>query len=204
MQLRLIVSLILFLSSVASTGTALAEDATCRGVHLLARMAGAKSLLELRKLKASSGNEYRSSLVFAFRAFEIDQTGLKSASRVSALIPKNEDQNATWHSLNGMLCGQETVEEIKSLGSLQDRLPRDLAQAVDIDPDKMYDFVSYAYDSVQDPHSDYAIQMRVVCRGHHVGFVKAVRRMPDKDRTWFVTKIFNPAGCRAIALPEAN
>lgn len=204
MKLHLMGLLALFLSCIASTVVLFAEDAPCSSVHVLARMSGAKSLLELRKLKRFIGNDYRSNLVFAFREFEIDQTGRESASRVVALIPQNEDQNVTWHSLNGMLCGQETVEEMKSLGRLQDHLPRDLAQAVDMHPDKMYDFVSYAYDSIQDPQSDYAIQMQGVCRRHHGSFVNAVHQMPEKDRTWFTTKIFDPDRCRAIALPEAD
>jgi hypothetical protein len=44
---------------------------------------------------------------------------------------------------------------MRVLGSLQPRLPHDLARAVDMNPDKMHDFVSYAYDSIQEPHSDY-------------------------------------------------
>jgi hypothetical protein len=186
------------------TGAVVAQDATCNSVHVLARMASANSLPRLRKLKTLSGDDYRARLIFAFRAFEIDQTGADSASRVVALIPKNEGQNATWHTLNGMLCNDDTVEEMKSLGKLQDRLPRDLAKAVDVDPDTMYDFVSYAYDSIQDPHSDYAVQMQTVCRRHHGRFLNAVNQMPERDRTWFTTKVFNPTGCRAIALPEAD
>jgi hypothetical protein len=204
MKLHLVGLPVLLVCWTVGAGAVVAQDAPCSSVHVLARMASTRSLLELRKLKTLSGDGYRARLIFAFRAFEIDQTGVDSASRVVALIPQNEDQNATWHTLNGMLCDHETVEEMKSLGKLQDHLPRDLAKAVDIAPDRMYDFVSYAYDSIQDPHSDYAVQMQVVCRSHHGMFLNAVNRMPENDRTWFTTKIFDPTGCRAIALPEAD
>jgi hypothetical protein len=204
MKLHLVGLPVLLVCWTVGTGAVVAQDAPCSGVHVLARMASTKSLPELRKLKTLSGDGYRAGLIFAFRAFEIDQTGVDSASRVVALIPQNEDQNATWHTLNGMLCDHETVEEMKSLGKLQDRLPRDLAKAIDMDPGRMYDFVSYAYDSIQDPHSDYAVQMQAVCHRHHGRFLNAVNQMPEGDRTWFTTKIFNPAACRAIALPEAD
>jgi hypothetical protein len=91
-----------------------------------------------------------------------------------------------------------------SLGGLQARLPHSLAKAVALYPEKMYDFVSYAYDSIQDPHSDYAVQMQTVCRHHHERFMTAVNQMPEKDRNWFAAKIFDTARCRAIALPEAD
>jgi len=91
-----------------------------------------------------------------------------------------------------------------SLGGLQARLPHSLAKAVALFPEKMYDFVSYAYDSIQDPHSDYAVQMQTVCRHHHERFMTAVNQMPEKDRNWFAAKIFDTARCRAIALPEAD
>jgi len=123
---------------------------------------------------------------------------------VIELIPRNAGQDAIWHSLEGSLCEHESVEDMKTLGSLQARLPHDLAKAIAMHPDKMYEFVSYAYDSIQDPHSDYAVQMQAVCRRHHGRFVDAVNQMPEKDRNWFTTKIFDPAQCRAIALPEVD
>lgn len=180
------------------------QKANCSDVHLLARMARAHSVELLSQLGASSGNDYPARLVFAFRMFEIQSTGSDSAMRVIELIPRNQDQDRMWHSLNGILCDHESIADIKSLGSLQARLPHDLAKAIDANSDKMYGFVSCAYDSIQDPQSDYALQMQTVCRHHHGSFVKAVNQMAEKDRAWFVTKVFDPAACRAIALPEAD
>jgi hypothetical protein len=166
-------------------------------------MARGQSAQTLTQLGALAGDSYPARLVFAFRMFEIDpQTD--SARKVMELIPQNRDQDSVWHSLEGSLCDHESVEDMKTLGRLQARLPHDLAKAVDLYTDKMYDFVSYAYDSIQDPHSDYAVQMQTVCRHHHERFMNAVNQMPEKDRIWFATKIFDTAGCRAIALPEAD
>lgn len=93
---------------------------------------------------------------------------------------------------------------MKTLGQLQARLPRDLARAIVLHPEKLHEFISYSYDSIQDPHSDYALQMKPVYRHDHRRFLNEVNQMPEKDRSWFVTKIFDPDRCRAIALPEAD
>ena len=180
------------------------EQEACSDVHLLARMARTKSSPALRELGGIAGDSYRSRLVFAFRLFEIDQADMNSALRVIELIPRNADEDAIWHSLEGSLCEHESVEDMKTLGSLQARLPHDLAEAMDRQPNKMYEFISYAYESIQDPQSDYAVQMKTVCRRHHELFLNAVNQMSEKDRNWFTTKIFNSAECRAIALPEAD
>jgi hypothetical protein len=77
-----------------------------------------------------------------------------------------------------------------------------LARAVLLVPDKMQDYVTYAYISIQNPESDYAIQMQKVCRVKHLEFVSAVDKMPLDDKKWFVAKIFNPDGCHPLAFPE--
>jgi hypothetical protein len=132
------------------------QEAACNDVHLLARMARMKSSPALRKSEAVGGDSYRSRLVFAFRLFEISQADMDSALRVIELIPRNADEDAIWHSLEGSLCENESVEDMKTLGSLQARLPHDLAKAMDRQPNKMYEFISYAYDSIQDPQSRWA------------------------------------------------
>jgi hypothetical protein len=97
---------------------------------------------------ALAGDSYSARLVLAFRMFEI-QANVDSALKVIELIPRNQDQDRVWHSLDGLLSGQESVVEMKSLGKLQARLPHDLAKAIDLQPAEMYRFVSYAYDSIQ-------------------------------------------------------
>jgi hypothetical protein len=195
--------LLAFLLCASCAPVVLPQEIGCNNVHLFARMARTQSPQVLTQLGALAGDSYSTRLVFNFRMFEIQADG-DSALKVIELIPQDQDQDRVWHSLDGLLCGQESVAEMKSLGSLQARLPHDLAKAIDLDPAEMYRFVSYAYDSIQDPQSDYAVQMQSVCRHHHGTFLKAVGQMPEKDRNWFATKIFDPAVCRAIALPEAN
>jgi hypothetical protein len=65
-------------------------------------------------------------------------------------------------------------------------------------------YVAYASISVHDPHSDYAVQMQAVCRAKHSEFVKAVERLQKDQRDWFVKHVFNPEGCHALALREAE
>ena len=68
----------------------------------------------------------------------------------------------------------------------------------------MHAYVSYAAASVQDPHSDYAVQMRSVCEARHQEFQKAVNELPLDKRDWFEKHILNSVGCRVLALPEAE
>ena len=65
-------------------------------------------------------------------------------------------------------------------------------------------FVSYAIEATQDPHSDYAVQMRGVCEVRHPAFQKAVNELPPDKRGWFEKHILDPVGCRVRALPEAE
>jgi hypothetical protein len=54
-----------------------------------------------------------------------------SALKVIELIPRNQDQDAVWHSLERSLCEHEDVADMKTLGRFQARLPHDLAKAID-------------------------------------------------------------------------
>jgi hypothetical protein len=51
---------------------------------------------------------------------------------------------------------------------------------------------------------DYAIRMQKICRGKHREFVKAVNALLSDKRDWFIKHIFNPEGCHALALREAE
>jgi hypothetical protein len=58
---------------------------------------------------------------------------MDSALKVIELIPRNQDQDAVWHSLEGSLCEHEDVADMKTLGRFKARLPHDLAKAIDLD-----------------------------------------------------------------------
>ena len=107
-------------------------------------------------------------------------------------------------TLGESLCDDEAVAEMFSLSRIRDHLAHDFAKAVLLVPDMLPKYVAYASTSVQDPHSDYAVQMQKVCRGKHAEFVKAVERLPTDQRDWFVNHVLNPEGCHALALPEAE
>lgn len=175
----------------------------CQTVSLLASMSRADSYRRLMSLRARVANGQQSNLVFAARAFELRPNRI-NAKALLALIPRNEHDDAVWHWFEGMLCDSESLSDMTSLAKMQERLPHTLASAVIVFPENMLEYVSYAYLSIQDPHSDFAIQMTAVCRRRHAQFISAVEQLSDRDRSWFATKIFDPAGCRPLALPEAE
>ncbi len=154
------------------------------------------------KEKQSTGDSYSAQLIFASRAFDLHPNDAKDAVRLLDLIPKNDAQETVWLNLADGLCPGESFEEMKILGRLRDNLPRAFARAVLIAPDKMQDYVSYAIEAVQDPHNDYAVQMRTVCKERHEAFQEAVNKLSPRDRDWFPKHILDPAGCRVRALPE--
>lgn len=181
-----------------------AQEVNCVEVAAMARMARAKSSAVLTAEKIQAGDSYRAQLVFAARLLQLRPTQRHAADLLLNLIPKDDGQQTTWMTLGDAMCGAERVSDMKSLGRLGESLPRDLAKAVLIVPDRMLDYVSYAYSSIQDPHSDYAVQMQTVCRVKHAEFVKAVEGLPIDQKDWFVKHVFNPDVCHALALPEAE
>jgi hypothetical protein len=93
---------------------------------------------------------------------------------------------------------------MKMLAQLEERIPRDLTRAVLMVPAKIPEYVAYSVTSVEDPHSDYAIQMQKVCRAKHDLFFDAVTKLPREKRDRFLKYVFDLDGCNALSLPEAN
>jgi hypothetical protein len=71
-------------------------------------------------------------------------------------------------------------------------------------PDKIPEYVAYSLTSVQDPHSDYAIQMQKVCRAKHAEFIQAVAKLPREKKDQFMKYIFDPDACNALTLPQSR
>jgi hypothetical protein len=46
--------------------------------------------------------------------------------------------------------------------------------------------------------------MQKVCRARHTEFVEAIAKMPREKMEEFLRYVFNPDGCDALALPEAE
>lgn len=204
MRLKSIIQIVILWNLLLGSVLCDAENLSCSQVAAISNMAASKSTPSLIKWQKKAGDSYIAHLVYSFRAFELNPTDQRVASRLLSLVPPSKEEEPLWHTLDGFLCEEERIEEIKILTVLQARIPHDLARAVVLVPKKMLDYVSYAYTSSQDPHNDYAVQMRSVCRTQHKAFVGAVNNLPSDDRQWFVKKIFNPDECRAIAVPEAE
>lgn len=181
-----------------------AQEPNCGEVAAMARMARAKSSEAVTVEKQKAGDNYRAQVVFTARSFELRPADKAAAVLLLNLIPQEDGQQTTWMTLGDSRCDSESVADMKSLGRAGDRLPRDLAQAVLLLPDRLPGYVAYAATSVHDPHSDYAVQMQTVCRARHPEFAKAVEGLPADKRDWFVKHVLNPDGCHALALPEAE
>jgi len=169
-------------------------------------MARANTPAALKERKDEAGDSYRAQLIFAARMLEIDPGSKMAAESLLNLLPKDEfgPEQTAWLDLAQLeQCpsGGPYVDESESLDVLEYHLPRLAARAAVLAPDKMFDYVSYAQFSAT-PESDYAVQMRKVCMARHQQFVDAVNRLAPKDKRWFVSKIFNPDGCRTLTFPE--
>jgi hypothetical protein len=176
-------------------------DENCGQVAAMANMARAKSLAELKTWKQKAGDSYRAQIVYTFRFFELHPADRNAALSVFSLIPPKKDQEVSYYAFATSLCHDESERDELSLAELGWRIPRDLARAVLVVPEMMFVYVSYAFESVG-PESDYAVQMKSVCRADPLDFLKAVSKLSPDDKKWFVTRIFNPAGCHPLALPE--
>jgi hypothetical protein len=184
----------------------LAQEPGCQEISRMAAMARAKSVAALGAAKGNAGESYRARLIFAAKSLEFDPGNKEAAKTFLSLLPKDEDgpEQFAWLDLTNLeqcQSGGFSEAQLRPLDLLQYHLPRLAARAVLLAPDKMFDYVSYAPFSVY-PVSDYAVQMKKVCRARHKEFAAAVNELSPKDKTWFVLKIFNPDGCRTIFFPE--
>jgi hypothetical protein len=186
------------------SGGLFAHEPNCDQIAFTAIMARSASSVALAVEKQRAGDSYRAQVVFATRLFELHPTDKSAAIQLLNLIPKDDTEQNIWMTFGDSLCDAETVADMKSLGRIGERLPRTLAKAVLLIPDKLPAYVSYALTSVQDSHSDYAVQMQNVCRTKHAEFLKAVGNLPIDKRDWFVKHILKPDDCHALALPEAD
>ncbi len=179
-----------------------AEKPNCGEVEAIARMARAVSTAELAAYKGKAGTSYRARFVFAAKQFELKSERRDVALMLLNLIPKDDEQQQMLMTLGEHHCETESYHEMKSLAQLAERLPRDLARAVLLVPAKIPEYVAYSITSVQDLHSDYAIQMQKVCRARHSEFVDAVAKLPWQKKDRFLMYIFDPEACNALTLPE--
>jgi hypothetical protein len=199
-------SVVILAACLTLSAGSLSQEPGCLDTSVMGRMARANSPAELKARKQKAGDGYRAQVIFAARMLEIEPSDKSAADSLLGLIPESSDDlhEAVWLELDELPecpSGRVSDSDLKALDLLQYHLPRLLARAVLLVPDKMPEYVAYAFLGMS-PDSDYAVQMRKVCRTKHLEFVKAVERLSPRDKKWFVGTVFNPDGCRTIAFPE--
>jgi hypothetical protein len=180
-----------------------AQKPNCGEIDAIAKMARAISTAELAAHKLNAGESYRAQLVYAAKLSELAPQRQDAAVLLLNLIPKDEQQQHVVMTLGEHHCETESYHEMKMLAQLEERLPRDLTRAVLMVPGKIPEYVVYSVTSVEDPHSDYALQMEKVCRAKHDEFFDAVTKLPREKRDRFLKYVFDLDGCNALTLPEA-
>jgi len=190
------------------------QTKNCREVSAITGMARARSVAALNAQPKEAGNTYAVRLVYAVRQFELAPRDARAAGDLLNLIPTGDEEQRVLMEFDGLLCDAESLDDLKVLSALRDRIAYDFSSAVLLVPEKMDAYVVYAAEAVQDPHSDYAIQMQRVCRAHHVAFLRAVEDLgagaPEKgyfataSADWFRKHILDPDHCHALAIPEAE
>jgi|CZKF01.1.fsa_nt_gi hypothetical protein len=181
-----------------------AQKPNCGEIDAIAKMARAISPAELAAQKLKAGESYRAQVVYAAKLSELEPQRHDAAVLLLNLIPKDDEQQHLLKSLGEHHCETESYHEMKMLAQLEERIPRDLARAVLLVPGKIPEYVAYSIPSVEDPHSDYAMQMQKVCRARHPEFVEAVTKLPREKRDRFLKYVFDLDGCNALTLPEAQ
>ena len=181
-----------------------AQKSNCGEIDAMVKMARAISSGELAAARLKAGESYRARVVFAEMEFEFYPQKHDVALLLLNLIPKDDNERQAIMTLGDHLCDFETPHEMKSLNQIGNHFPRDLARAVLIAPEKLPEYIAYSVASVKDPHSDYALQMQKVCRARHSEFVEAIAKLPAEKMEEFLKYVFNPDGCDALALPEAE
>jgi hypothetical protein len=203
MKMREIATCVVALTFLFAPGRMLlAQKPNCGEIDAIAKMARVISTAELAAHKANAGESYRAQVVYAAKLIELDPQRQDAAVLLLNLIPKDDEQQHLLMTLGEHHCETESYHEMKMLGQLEERLPRDLTRAVLMVPAKIPEYVAYSIISVQDPHSDYAMQMQKVCKARHSEFFDAVTKLPREKRDKFLKYVFDLDGCNALTLPE--
>jgi len=177
-------------------------------------MARANSAASLAAERQKAREGYREQLVYAARKFELNRQDKLAALALLNLMPENAEQQGVLTTLASSMCDSEPVRDMVSLARLEDRLPHDFTSAVLLVPRKIQAYVFYGSVATGDPHSDFVLQMKRVCRVNHSAFISAIDSLGNGDRKeeyfdypsseWFRTKIFDPVGCHPLEFPEAD
>src|SRR5947209_3264236 len=129
-KLKWIMQLVIFGNLLLANVLCGAENLSCSQVAAISNMAAAKSTPSLAKWQKKAGDSYIAHLVYSFRAFELKPRDRQLASTLLSLVPPSKEDESLWHTLDGFLCEEERIADLKILAALQARIPHDLARAV--------------------------------------------------------------------------
>lgn len=183
--------------------SALGQESGCARIRGIIGMVHARSIAALEAARVGAGDDYRARTVYTTRRFEISP-GVASAEALLDMIPQNDEQQTTWVTFGDSLCDQESLKEMADLSRFGDRLQRDVSRAVLMVPAQMSRYVSYAKLATQDPHTRYAVEMKVVCRRNRSALQASVMTLAPDFRDWFEEHVFDVRRCLPKALPEAD
>jgi len=180
-----------------------AESPSCDQISAIAKVARAKSLDGATEIERRAGGSFRAQVVFASRRFQL-KPSVQSAERLLSVMPADEAQVTEVMTIGDSICDGETVADMFILGRVGERLPSLLARAVLAAPRFMPAYVKYGLRAVQDPHNDYAVQMRRVCQKEHHRFALAVAALALDEQRRFTEHVMSVAGCEILAAPEVG
>src|SRR6478752_4038583 len=156
-----------------------AQEPGCIEISRIAYLAKASSPKTLRRriYNSDDNDNYRTRLVLAARLLEIDPQNRDAANYLLNPLPKDEfsPEQSAWLDLSELMqcpSGRVPDSDLKALDRLQNHLPRLAAQAAILVPEKMPEYVAYAFLSIN-PESDYAVRMQDVCRVRNKQFLTA-------------------------------
>ena len=162
-----------------------AQARSCAETHALGEMARATSVDSLNAWKKAAGDSRLAHGVYFLRLFELQPSNLAAARAVLTVTPRTEDEEEGWFNLGADIplgCPNKVVADSDALVDLDAHRPHDMALAVILVPEKMFDYVSYAEIAVSNIHSDFADQMVMVCRAKNREFLEAVNRLPPRPQ----------------------
>lgn len=196
--------LLVFISGAFICDLSLAADLSCDELKSSIDMVRSNSTDTLTGYRVAAGNSYRVDVIFAFKYFELNDKDMRAGRRLFKILPKNDKQYGIWLTMGDSLCNDESVADMKLLDEFSARFSLLLSRAVMSNPDEMPRYVEFSLMAAQDPHSDFALQMKRVCLAKHEAFKRAVKGLSIADRHWFAAHVMHVDHCKPLALPELN
>jgi len=171
----------------------------------LVEMADCESLSCLLKLRRNMPTgERMTDLVFFTRQMEL-QPGRNAAEGLLQSMPASVADVTMLTNFSTWDDGAtETEHDMSALGHIYGQWPRLVTKAVLLRPDRMGDYVRYLKLAPNDVHSDFTGNAEKVCRKKYHAFVTSFSELPKDDQAFIEKYVFNPAGCKAIFLSEAD